>query len=248
MNQSNLLQKLAPVGVAAFGAISFTGIATAPAQAGSLSWTNSTSSFIQDFLDESNNGILPTTFDVTFTPGEISSVFLATGEFVPPFPPGINPGSPQFFDVSSDIVSLNLESGTPDTTFIYELQDDLNFNFDITGNGFNPTEDVSVTIGAGSTFLGDFDTDNGNVDGLGFEEDELSEVVVNIAGVEYTLDDPLLEVTGESFSFDQAVGEEFGQYSGGTTVAGETVPEPATILGLLTVGGLGLGLKRKKQS
>ena len=33
MNQTNLLHKLAPLGVAVFGAISFTGIAVVPAQA-----------------------------------------------------------------------------------------------------------------------------------------------------------------------------------------------------------------------
>lgn len=246
MNNIHLLQKFAPVGVAGFAAISVTGITTAPAQAGSLSWTNSTSSFIENFLDDSNNGILPSTFEVTFTPGEISSVFLATGEFVPPFPSGINPANPQFFDVSSDTVNLDFVSGTVATNFLYELDDDLTFNFDITGNGFNQAEDVSITIGAGATFLGDFDTDNGNVDGLGFEEDMIEEIVVNIAGDVYTLDGDVLRVTGESFTFDQAVGEEFGQYSGGVVVTG-TTPEPATILGFLTVGGLSLGLKRKKQ-
>ena len=71
--------------------------------------------------------------------------------------------------------------------------------------------------------------------------------MISIDGQEYNIGDDDFPVIGEELTFGQAVGSEGdgGGYQG-EVVVGVTAPEPATILGLLAVGGLGLGLKRKK--
>ena len=50
MNKPYLLQKLAPVGVAAFGAIAFAGITVDPAQAGQLGFGDGTSEIFDQFV------------------------------------------------------------------------------------------------------------------------------------------------------------------------------------------------------
>lgn len=59
------------------------------------------------------------------------------------------------------------------------------------------------------------------------------------------------QVIGEIFEFGQVTNSSQGVFDGEVVIDGSedaTVPEPATIIGLLTISGLGLGLKHKKQS
>ena len=252
MNKTNLLQKFAPLGVAAFGTISVIGITTAPVHAGQLSWTDGTSEFFEDVLFDPSTTPVGTDLDdfsVTFNPGTQVSVFTANGEFNPAFP-SIDPSNPQFFTVNpstgdfTEGVYLGLVAGVPE--FEYELEDDLVFDF---GNG------VEVTYAAGSTFLGEFDLapDGITIEGVEFELEQSAEGTnVTIGNQEYyEPGDPNFDsdfpLTGLTLTFDEPAGGTFGEYSAGTTVA-STVPEPTTILGLLAVSGLGLSLKRKKQS
>ncbi len=236
----------------ALGVLTGVGIAAAPAQAGTLEWDNGTSSFIEQFYtngtDISGGVFLPGEFDVTFSPeslGGQAAVFIASGDFVPPFP-AIPPNPPEFFPINGGDgadATFSLVGGDAANTFTYQLVDDLTFDF---GN------DVSVTIAQGTTFLGDFDTTPGGViEGLGFEEDVIEGVTVDIDGDIYTInDDPdnPLNVIGEDMVFSQAVGATEGGGYQAEVVVGEAVPEPTTILGLLAVGGLGMAMKRKKQS
>ncbi|MGK7893324.1 MAG: PEP-CTERM sorting domain-containing protein [Xenococcus sp. (in: cyanobacteria)] len=249
MNPTNLLQKLAPVGVAAFGAIAFTGIATAPAQAaviGEFQFVNGTDNFFEEVVPGIGD-----TFNVEFSDGGLASSFDTFGIFVPPLE-FADSGNPQLLSVVGDpIVGSFLfdrfVNGVDATDgFVYNLTSDLVFTFTDQDNG-NPGT-VSVRYGAGEEFLGIFDGG-----GVEFEE----ETTVN-ASVEIDDDgDGIIDrffpngdtsVT-EILTFGDLAGGVAGEYGGEVQVSHTTpVPEPTTILGLLTISALGLGLKRKKHA
>lgn len=242
MNKINL-SKLVRAGVA--GAIATTAIMANPAQAiddpSTLEWDNGTDSFIGevDLSDEDN------VFDVLFSPLDAVAVFIATGHFEP------------FFDVPElvDLVPSGGVLGTFENEFIvdpddlppgvvaeaeYELLEDLMFTFDTDGSGDVSDGDVMATLPSGSMFLGEEILD-------GAVEFEL------VVG-EWEFKIPAFGDTPEKTVIAESSIMEFGQTvasPGGAFLAEGTViktPEPGTILGLLAIGGLGLGLKRKKQS
>ena len=259
MNNVYLLEKLAPVGVAAFGAISFISIATIPAQAqtlsGGLTWSNETTKFIQDFtilnglidpndlagsLSAVNTALSDAgSFDITFNPDPPATarVGSASGDFAPSFPDtGIN------YDVDPSTVSFNYVVDSASLTpsgdsinFEYLLGDELDFNFDV-------VPDVLVEFSEGDEFLGvlELDSTNGNVLGVAFEEETLGGTV--------TIGTETQAAFSQALVFEDIVGTDLGEYAASVSVQHESVPEPATILGVLAVGSLGLGLKRKKQA
>ena len=245
MNKSHLLQKLAPLPFAAFGVIVFTGITTAPAQAftldSTLEWDDATS----DFWDDVNLDDVGDIFSVTFSPADLggeAASFINTGDFAP------------FFTDPDNLYPINNGAGAtgtfqnlgpgaigslpalPASESYLELTNDLVFNF---GNG------VTATLPDGSIFVGlqepdtsfEFDLEGGAViDGV------LSEWIFNIDG-----DTRIARFS--NFEFGDLPPEDGGNFAAEGFIEGETrVPEPASIIGFLTIGGLGLGLKRKKQS
>ena len=271
MSQTNLLQKLAPLGVVAFGAISITGISTAPAQAignGELGWQDTTSSFVQDFTinsptDPLPNVIAPGDFDVTFTPtGFLANIADLQGEFgidfsfttPPPRLVNVELVTANFVLVDGNIPPVDPPTN-PYNEFEYELNGDLTFVFQGEGSDTTPNG-TTVTIESGARFLGEVDVAADNVTPEGIEFELLAgDVSVVTNGQDYTIggepcDDGECTVIGDIFEFGQALNSSQGLYQGEVVIQGPNgrVPEPATILGLLTIGGLGLSLKRKKQS
>lgn len=245
MNKLNLLPKLAITGVAT--TIAAFGISTVSAYAaiiGEFGFENGTTNFFEDvnptlvgFTDE---------FNVTFSPiaaGEQASTFNTSGVFTPPLPdapPGVILDLDQVTGTFRQIgYNDNDSSGdiSLGDTFEYQLiNDDLTFDFD---------DGVTVTYGEDEIFLGTFDFDvSGNPIGVEFVEENEVNPVVTIVG------NPNSPFTGdqvrESLIFSDLEAGDFGEYAGEVQVV-EVVPEPGTILGLLVIGGLGLGLKRKKQ-
>ena len=257
MNQTNLLQKIAPVGVAAFGVLSFTGIT--PAQAaviGSLGFDNGSTSFIQAF-DLTAPGTA-NDFSITFSPAGITQISESTGVFLPPGP--IPPAAPVQVAVNSPIGNFSLiNTFAPIDPAVnafseFEFRLDNNIFFDFGGG-------ETVTYLAGSTFLAEVDVALGNptlAEGVEVEALALGAIATTTDGNTYTLtgidcntdSNFTCQITGEDFGFAQDVGGIASRYLGGVVVSStrKGVPEPTTILGLLTVGSLGLGLKRKKQS
>ncbi|VEP12357.1 conserved hypothetical protein [Hyella patelloides LEGE 07179] len=250
MSEPQFVHKLAPVGVAVFGAIAVIagiGITAAPAQAGSLQWADGASSFFDEV-----NPVAGDTFSVTFSPDNLTFVGTANGEFVPPFP-----AAPPPFVQSVDSALGNFEfvSSLPlvdDVVqeFKYELTNDLVFDFN---------NEVVVTYAAGSLFQGEFDVPlgGGPIEGVEFEAIELAGVTVVTPGQTYNLGEPDFPVTGSAFVFEDIPDGAAG-YSGSVSVTVTEIsepppgtlaeiPEPTTILGLFAVCGLGLGLKCKKQ-
>ena len=237
MNKIHFLQKFASIGVAAFSAIYFTGIATNPTQAatllGEFEYDDGTSNFFEDVNPEVNGD----TFSITFSPEGEAATFDTSGIFTPPLPdapPGV------ILDVVPETVEFTLVNGsyTNDLNpFEYELAEPLQLSFN---NG-----DVIVEYGANERFLGVFEVENNERVGISFEEEDV-DASVTILGTQYPNDVPGTSVL-EELAFSDLPGGEFGGYEGLTQVR-QGVPEPATILGLLTIGGLGLGLNCKKKS
>ena len=239
MKLPNFLQKLSPLGVATLGAIAATGMAIAPAQAddlmGELPWLNGTSDFVDSATDSFD--MVGDTFEVNFSPtfGSLTGVApvqAPTFDFVPPFTP-----VPDFYPINGNAGTGNitfenilLVAPAPGVTAEAEFKNNdlISFNF---GNG------VTAELAAGSTFLGELKND----DAVEFEL---------ITGEwEFTFDATtptpgMAEAFSSTFLFGQAAGTETGTYEAEGIIG---VPEPGSILGLLAVGGLGLGMKRKKQ-
>ncbi len=91
-----------------------------------------------------------------------------------------------------------------------------------------------------------------SVGGIGFQ---IEEGLANINATDESFGTNVVRDTSITFGTDDApagiyeiviTGEE--RVTGSATQGHAGVPEPGTILGLLAIGGLGLGLKRKKQS
>lgn len=233
MSLPNFLQKLAPVGVAAIGAIALTGIGTAPAQAvGTLGFSGSASDFYMDVEPGAGD-----TFTVFFSPDSSKNPFddgigqttvgTANGHFVPPF----ETAPPDYF---ADVLPVEANFAWVDWVsedngvFRYELQNDITFDF--------LNEDVQVTWKAGSLFDGEFNDDNG----VGFVE-----VAGNprpmVMGISST------DVIADDLVFQDIMPVGGAGYSASVSTHGVKVPEPASMLGILVFGGLGLAMKRKQE-
>ena len=238
MSQTNLLQKLVPVGVVAFSAISVIGITTVPAQASTLGWSNGTSDFFSDVNPGEGD-----TFTVIFSPDVTAdppddgigaaSVDNADGAFLQAF----QPAPPIYLQDLTPAVGNFVYS--PDQSlagvneFIYELEDDLVFEF------LNEDEDVIAvaTVEEGTQFVGFFDTDDSVEFALAPEQGQ----AITVEGIDFG-DETFLD---DGLEFEDGSLPAGGEYL--AEVEYSSVPEPTTFFGLLTVGGLGLGLKRKKQ-
>ena len=182
---------------------------------GSITWGNGTSNFFEDVNPGAGD-----TFDVTFSPGASALISSATGVFEPFYP------APPVFTGLAPVTGTFEWVANSGVGFIYELQNDLVFNFD---NG------ISVTYGSGEQFLGAF----GAEAGVAFEELSTMNASVVVPG------EPDVFLLAEELTFGDLAGGSSGEY--GASVQA-TVPEPSTILGLLTAVGITLCASKRKQS
>ena len=269
MSQTNLLQKLASVGIVAFGAISVTAIVSAPVQAATLDGDTGFDDGMSGFIDQGFSAIspgpnvaVPGNFNVTFSPGLITQLSLNNGVFAPPLVDATNPtqvnlvgpapvGNFQFLGFDPPVNPLV----NAYNEFEYLLTNNIDFNFE---NG------TVVTIDAGSTFLGEVDVASFDPTlAEGFEFEALaSTATIQVGGETYTTAGNVVNtpdgpatfiVNGETFGFQQALNTSSGTYEGNFSVECQgpgcvAVPEPISIFGLLVVGGLGIVIKNKKQS
>jgi hypothetical protein len=237
------------LGMASLGSIAALGIATAPAQAlvgGTLEWDNGTSDFIDGATASFGN--VGDSFDVIFSPDDVAAVFIADGHFEPFFNPPelvplVPPGGVLGTFENIQVLDPPFPPGV-DAEAEYQLTNDLVFTFDIDGSGDVSGGDLVATLAAGSEFLGELLVD----DAVEFEK-TIGEWEFSIPEF---IDDDGNVIEAKTFFSNSSI-LEFGQTagaSGGGYIAEATkgVPEPGTIIGLFAVGGLGLGLKRKKQS
>ncbi|MDJ0678470.1 MAG: PEP-CTERM sorting domain-containing protein [Xenococcaceae cyanobacterium MO_167.B52] len=250
MNPTNLLQKLAPVGVAAFGALSVIGIAVAPAQASTLGWSNGTSDFFSDVNPDDDDDIFTVIFspDVTADPPNdgigAASVDNADGVFAPPFAQAPPIFLQDLVPAVGNFTRIANLPGDGSEEFRYELVDPLVFTFDGVGSETG-AGDVTATIADGTDFIGFFDTDNSVEFALAAGQGQ----AITVAGIDFVNDEGILETfLDDGFEFEDGVLPAGGEYLAEVEYTGVPVPEPTTILGLLTISGLGLGLKRKKQA
>jgi hypothetical protein len=257
MNQVSLLQKLAPLGVAAIGAIAATGIATAPAQAfvfkdgSTLNWGDTTNDFYDDVeLIEGD------TLQVIFNPNSpVISINEATGSFDPGF---CDPLCLDNLATSPVVGNFEYKQSAFVNELRYVLQNDVVFDFDsrtLEDHFGNPTPGtLTWTAPAGTEFRAEkvggsaelelcldtcvtvpYFTFNGET--FGAPPNSNGEVVQGF----------FQDTIQNRFQFDDSQSTGGGQYvAGGVVVKG--APEPASVLGLLTFAGLGLGLKRKQQA
>lgn len=247
MNKSNLFHKVALAGVAV--AISATGIATAPAQAltiadGSfISWDNSTTDFFSDI-----NFTAPPSDTFSFTyepPGFDSTIGGVTGDFATWFDTGdvVDFSAGPMSQLTANFTQIDPLPGSPPALAYYQLQNDVVFDFEeqLNENGFTGL-DLKYVIPAGVQY---------NVTGQTANAVTVDFCIQTCEAIPFWIaDDGTGPMTTGAISTgdveDLAVpgGGNFGIESATT----EKTPEPASILGLLAIGGLGLGLKRKKQS
>jgi hypothetical protein len=226
-------------GATALAVLVGAGMAASPSQASTLAWDDGTTDFFADV-----NPVDGDKFTLTFSPeslGGVSAVFQASGLFSPPFPVIPPPKFVQLIPPPTATLTYVAGSLSGDL-FEYTLDDDLVFQFDADGDGsYVAANDVSVTYGAGSTFLGDFDRNSTTnaIEGVGFVlETELGDAV-NIAGASYT-------PTGIELGFEDIPAGDGGEYSALVSVA--PTPEPSSILGLLALGTLGAVIKRQRSN
>ena len=247
MNKPYLLQKLAPVGVAAFSAISVIGIAATSAQAanltGQLSWSNGSLIVPEgDAQDAFNNG---GSFTAIFSPEEVSNALVSTAtvDFDIPLDAGtlykINSGDGASGTFTRNTIPVvdPVDPNLLEAEFI--LQNDLVFEFFEVGGAMNTTG-VIATLEQGATIEGIFDTNDGSIQFA-------LETGIQDEWVAQTSTDGPNRAFSSVFEFGITDAATQGTFEA-DAVFRESVPEPTTILGLLTIGSLGLGLKRKKQA
>ncbi|MDY7004133.1 MAG: hypothetical protein SWX82_09255 [Cyanobacteriota bacterium] len=249
MSLPNFLQKLAPFGVAAIGAIALTGIGTAPAQAdpnlpSTLGWNDGATNFNQEMKDvfDASMG----SFDVIFSPeflGGKAASFIATNHFEPFF------NTPEFFDiipVNSAMGNFELVSAVDINTAPgivraghFELTNDLKFTFDNDMDGVVSDGDVMATMKAGASFLGE-ELSTGAVE-VGLTKGDWWFYIPELG------DKPAKTLKSHDSVF--LFGDTIGDAGGNFTAQGEVkkAPEPASMLGILAFGGLGLSMVKRKQ-
>jgi hypothetical protein len=222
--KNNQLTKNIVSGAAAIGVLAGVGIAAAPAQASQLEFDDGTDDFFAEV-----NPIDDNAFDVVFSPDGLATSFSATGQFEEFFP--VTPALYSLTPATGNFTYTGVGDGTIGSPMEYTLDNNLVFAF---------TNGVSLTLEAGSEFAGEFDFDNGTPIGVGFEIDFDEGSFFTIPG------EGIVPTTSFEMTFGDIAESGGGEY--GVVASKEVVPEPASILGLLAVGGLGLGLKRKKQA
>lgn len=264
MNKLYLSMNLTPLGSLALGVIAATGIAMAPAQAvtfsGELEWGDATSDFFDDVFE---GGSTFTDFQVNFNPGQLADTFDTQGNAFTPNPLTFAaPDSPRLLNSPVTTGFFTLVGDGSGLTANYVLAQDLVFTVE---DNAIPNGLVEIVFQAGDEFLAAKDIDTNIVDpidqivGVDLEETTSNAIVRVDKNGDGDFNDPedleFIGINGEAeeiLTFGILDGAEFGEYGAETIVSKEIdmdqVPEPATILGLLTVGALGLSLKRKKQS
>ncbi|MGD1698527.1 PEP-CTERM sorting domain-containing protein [Dapis sp. BLCC M229] len=220
-------QKFAPLGVAALSAIAATSIATAPVQAATVSngdtagWGNGTDDFYA--------GVGNDNFSVDLNNGAFLLFPSGTGIFEDFDFPEILP--PAQFPITMNFTKIG-GTGAVTDPFKYTLDNNVIFNLGISGDAVAP---ITYTQIAGSQF--DFIKDAVITEGE-LDLNSNQNGFYTIDGVNYQ--------ANETFQLsDLATIGPGGEYDVEAEIS--SVPEPGTILGLLAVGGLGLGMKRKKQ-
>lgn len=234
MNKLNLLSKLAPMGVATLGAIAVSGIAAVPVNAqtfmGELftGFINDANTVIDDEGNIFDRGII----DI---PTEVDDKLFENFMF------DLSPGAFQL----GDLIEIGFISG------------EYFFEVDVSANGGpRPVDgtimyEVSVLNGPGSFALAEIDSAV-----IGTGSFEITKDIEVLAGG--GSDASIQSINGGSASTTAIAGatalkitDTFVSNGDSLEVADngfiQTAPEPASLLGLLAVGGLGLGLKRKKQ-
>lgn len=248
MNKLYLSKNLTFLGSLALGAITATGIVTSPVRAavlGELEWGNGTTNFFEDALigGAGTGGFVFDDFEVIFSPGDLADSFDTFGIFVPPLELATFT-NPQLLDVPAVTGSFSLVGDGTGSIATYQLDNDLTFNIsdpDTVGS-------VAVTFGAGAEFLAAKDFENGDVVGIDLEETtSIGTVVINGGPNAGTYPNGETSVS-EILTFGDLEGGVGGEYGAEVQINDVSVPEPGTILGFLAFGGLGLAMKRKKQS
>lgn len=160
------------------------------------------------------------TFDIEFNPFDLNFVTTQNGDFTPPFD-----GSP-VQGVAASIGEFEFVSQVA-STFTYALTNDLVFAYD---NG------ATVTWGAGTLFEGFF---NGPASAEFALHDSGIGAAVTGIGEDVT-------VIMETFQFSDTEAIGGGTYNSQINVT--SVPEPASILGLVTIGAVAAGGALKKKA
>lgn len=261
MNHVSLLQKLAPLGLAAVGAIAATSIATTPAQAfvfqdgSTLNWADTTNDFFGDVNLRNNND----TLQVIFNPTN-SNIFIndATGSFATAF----TPSSADTITNDPIIANFMYQQSAFKNELRYVLKENIEWDFGLrtlTDHfGVEQNGVLKWVVPQGTEFSVSF----------GPQPEESVELALCL---DTCVSVPYFEFNGETFGappnsegevvqgvfqdtvqntlvFQDASTPANGGYTGGGVVVGQGTPEPASVLGLLTFAGLGLGLKRKQQA
>lgn len=255
MNKLNLLPKLAIAG--AIGTVSTVGILTASAEASTLTpgsgitWTDATTDFRgQVDISDPND-----TFNVTFMfdgvnnpPMPLATIFNPTGDFGNWFNNNQQIALPP---VAVTFQQVMPAPGTPPALAVYSATDDFEFDFtSVLPSGATKADGTTLVTELKYVVPG---LPRGDADGAA----QFLVGDITATGVELDLclttceDRPYWLVNGKrnsqigDFQFEDtaALG---GAFQVQSSVTG--VPEPGTVLGLFVIGGLGLGLKGKKQS
>ncbi|MDY7005880.1 MAG: PEP-CTERM sorting domain-containing protein [Cyanobacteriota bacterium] len=196
-------------------------VVASPAQAGTFAGSLAFSDGADDWFSEVTPGA-GDTFDIEFNPFSLNFVTTATGPFSSVPTP-----------VSSVVPSVGtfefVEFETPDI-FIYELTDQLTFDF---------TNGISVTWGAGTEFMGMFNTPN-SLEFMLLEDQGLLATVDGI-GSEF-------KVIAETLQFSDTSAPGGGTYNSQVDVGIHDIPEPATLFGLGVVTAGLVTSRRKKNS
>ena len=245
MNKLNTLSKLAIAGIA--GAVSAVGIVTTPAEASrltpesSIGWQESTSSFAPEVNPSDPIAEPPDEFTVTFSNDNNAIIQGPSGDFDIWF--NDNQNLDPFPAVTVTFIQREPADDTPPTNAVYRAVTDFEFDFtDSLPDGAAKPDGTELTelrfiVPEETQFLLDTFTPG-------------TDAAFNLC-FETCVDRPYWLVNGKrndartTFNF-QDLGGGTPQYGVVSVITG--VPEPGTILGLLAISGLGLGLKRKKQS
>ena len=251
MKETNLLERLAPVGVVAFGALAFTGMIVKPTQAASfekfsaLAWENGTSQFYDAAnaaLDAGEGGAIGQVFSVEYcllNPDCEATISNDDGEFDIYFDP-------------LEIVSL---ASTPTATWEYtqDLFNEPGFvtfgEFQLIGSDLKFEFESNEVPGAIVRAILPVDS---KIEG-GRKNDGAIEFFLETGEWKFEITDTdgstiLKEDIANRSTFGKEITSNLVT-SGTYEAEGEVrvnVPESSFILGILTIGGLGLGLKRKK--
>lgn len=197
---------------------------SAPVNAASLSNGSIAFNTVTDNFLAEVNPVAGDTVTINFAPPvDVSS---ATGPFAAP---GFFP-SPNNYPIASNPIAVLSYVGIDPlnaSDFLYSLNSPLSFNF---------TNGISLNIGAGSTFAGSFNIQNG----VRFEIRD---------GVGSNFGNTIAGDTTMPSGLNFTIGALNGSLTGGATVLATTsavaTPEPFTIIGTLIGGSAALRMRKK---